>query len=67
MLTFTVANSLSGSAAWFIPQNGRFEQMLPREQLARSINWHKEEGKIPCGFSERAKFNQGRYRCGAVH
>ena len=64
MLIFPVASSLNGSAAWFIPQNGRFEQILPREQLERSFNWHKEEGKIPCGFGQRAKFNQGGYRCG---
>jgi hypothetical protein len=62
----TAFYGLSGSAAWFIPQNGRFEQLLPREQLVRSMNWHKEEGKIPCGFSERAKFYQGGYRCGNV-
>ena len=64
MLTFLLASTLKASAAWFIPQNGRFEQILPREQLERSYNWHKEEGKIPCGFGERAKFNQGGYRCG---
>jgi hypothetical protein len=66
MLTFTDVSGLDGSAAPFIPQNGRFEQILPREQLVRSVNWHKEEGKIPCGFSERAKFNQGGYRAGII-
>ncbi|KIW09473.1 uncharacterized protein PV09_00352 [Verruconis gallopava] len=56
-------SGLCGSAAWFIPQNGRYEQLLPRYQLIHTSNWYKAEGKIPCGISEHAKFHQGRYRC----
>lgn len=41
--------------------------MLPREQLQNSYNWQKEEGKIPCGFGERAKFNQGAYSAHAFN
>jgi hypothetical protein len=50
---------LNGAALPFFPP--RWEQQVDRDYLRRGCNWYKEEGKIPCGYGERAKFNHGGY------
>ena len=56
------ASILNARAAEFVPSKfNKWSMLVERAILAGSADWHKHEGKIPCGFSEHAKFHQGGY------